>query len=120
MFTPLGSRRVLAQCVFDALNDSRGDQHDERECNRHACANSHATFARSCGSVRANPLHQSALRHGCAQIDLDRPKKNPRLGPHCGAPTPTPVPLRISYFSSKRLITSKRAVKPFTSATSKL
>jgi hypothetical protein len=27
--------------------------------------------------------------------DLDNPKKKPRRGPYCGAPTPTPVPLRI-------------------------
>ncbi len=30
------------------------------------------------------------------QNDLVSPTKTPRRGPHCGAPTPTPVPLRIS------------------------
>jgi hypothetical protein len=29
------------------------------------------------------------------QSDFERPKNNPRRGPYCGAPTPTPVPLRI-------------------------
>jgi hypothetical protein len=29
-------------------------------------------------------------------MDFDTPTKNPRRGPNCGAPTPTPVPLRIS------------------------
>ncbi len=30
------------------------------------------------------------------QNSLAMPAKNPRLGPYCGAPTPTPVPVRIS------------------------
>src|ERR1700687_3118572 len=46
------------------------------------------------------------------QSGTDKPPKYPRLGPNCGAPTPTPVPSRISYFSSKTLMTSKRAVTP--------
>ena len=44
---------------------------------------------------------------------LDRPTKSPRRAPNCGAPTPTPVPSRISYTSSSKLITSNRAVSPF-------
>ncbi len=31
----------------------------------------------------------------CNHSASDRPPKNPRRGPNCGAPTPTPVPLRI-------------------------
>lgn len=30
------------------------------------------------------------------QNSLATPPKNPRRGPYCGAPTPTPVPVRIS------------------------
>jgi hypothetical protein len=39
-------------------------------------------------------LHESNC--GSFYSDFDRPKKKPRRGPNCGAPTPTPVPLRIS------------------------
>src|SRR5690242_16242182 len=42
------------------------------------------------------------------QNGQDTPTKKPRRGPNCGAPTPTPVPLRIWYTVSNRLITSKR------------
>ncbi len=34
------------------------------------------------------------------------PTKYPRRGPNCGAPTPMPVPSRISYFLSSTLMTS--------------
>ena len=44
------------------------------------------------GASRPNLLH-SRLESGGS--DLDRPKNKPRRGPYCGAPTPTPVPLRI-------------------------
>jgi hypothetical protein len=36
--------------------------------------------------------------------------KKPRRGPNCGAPTPTPVPSRISYSRSNALTTSTRSV----------
>jgi len=53
------------------------------------------------------------------QIDLERPKKKPRRGPNCGAPTPMPDPSRISYSLSKTLITSNRAVRSPASPRSK-
>lgn len=111
----MGARRVSRRCtfvqsVFHGLHDERSDDRDERKSQWYAPADAQPAM---------QPL-RSELPHGAAQIDFDRPKKNPRRGPHCGAPTPTPVPLRISYFSSNRLITSNRAVNPFTPPTSKL
>ena len=70
------------------------------------------------GGVSLLETHASNLE-GCPQrhhpvvrfySDLDNPKKKPRRGPYCGAPTPMPVPLRIWYSLSRRLMTSNRAV----------
>lgn len=42
------------------------------------------------------PWFLLAPRLFAPQNSLATPAKNPRLGPYCGAPTPTPVPVRIS------------------------
>ncbi len=49
-----------------------------------------------CNRPRCANLTDDDSHHGSAGSDFDKPKKNPRRGPNCGAPTPTPVPLRIS------------------------
>src|SRR5580698_1759242 len=106
--------------MLHTLGHARSDQCDQREQQRHARTDAHAAFAWTCRPPHDQRLLRSVFCHLrmsqrlSAQIDFDRPKKKPRLGPHCGAPTPTPVPSRISYFVSNRLITSKRAVRsPF-------
>ena len=67
------STRIAARC-------------DSGRC---ACTSSIDPFPRSTTSV-------TVLVNRRAQSASDRPPKNPRRGPNCGAPTPTPVPLRIS------------------------
>ena len=78
--------------------------------------------ADECTAVAAQPRHhrcRGAADRRCPQLTscraqklLATPAKMPRRGPYCGAPTPTPVPSRISYFSSNTLMTSKRTVRP--------
>jgi len=54
-----------------------------------------------CSRLQVRPIRQS---------DFEMPKKNPRRDPNCGAPTPTPVPSRISYTWSKAFTTSSLSV----------
>jgi TonB dependent receptor len=53
------------------------------------------------------------------QNACETPAKYPRRGPNCGAPTPMPVPSRISYFLSSKLMTSNRADNPLRPCRSK-
>jgi ABC-type nitrate/sulfonate/bicarbonate transport system substrate-binding protein len=46
-------------------------------------------------ALQASGANAGAGRYA-GPSDFDSPKKTPRRGPNCGAPTPTPVPLRIS------------------------
>ncbi len=80
-------------------------------CDPHQLA--HA-FGQAGGSVwNSAGLHPSGAGEPTSAIPATSTirKNRPRRGPNCGAPTPTPVPLRIWYSLSKILMTSKRAVR---------
>jgi hypothetical protein len=66
------------------------------------------------GTERQSSHHARGARISMRgnQNACETPAKYPRRAPNCGAPTPIPVPSRISYFLSRALMTSKRTVSP--------